>query len=536
MNNKPFTEIESAPPVFFKAADGPFGLTVEEIALAAEQKIGDNRIAGAVKKGNLWRLHARTLDDRTKLLNGDCRIVIKRKSQETGRIKSFYIPLSSKNPLAYLDPITGEQLETTRLSIDGFLLSVTAADIKHSLEESIPDLKLTTNIFYDRAFKSDGKLSKWVNGKRFAYMVVPKEELPLTIKVGNFKAYLNYKERPKRAISCWDCKLEGHKRGDPKCPNPVKVWSTGEPKSTDKTAAPRPEALNSQAEALLETLKSMRSPELGETPNEGKRDLPRARRESLSGSVNSDVSRLDSSESVLGDDDKGPQWEDSSSSSEEKDSEDDMEDEEEMEDDDGQAVVEGEVDDEREANIDVEDGDSEKDDDGVKEDEEILDNKNQSNYDNSERIYENAESAGGLIYRPEGSEKVNSEQKQNPGGNDSSVTENETDENLLDFSQNGINAMAFDRTQSVKTYASTLKSVGLVDNSTHEVAQKSISFKDKLLNQARKITGQNNYFDIFNTPGSQSRKRDQDNKFTSPPQDVAPAARRGPFKSGDGQA
>ena len=50
MNNKPFTEIESAPPVFFKAADGPFGLTVEEIALAAEQRIGDNRIAGAVTK------------------------------------------------------------------------------------------------------------------------------------------------------------------------------------------------------------------------------------------------------------------------------------------------------------------------------------------------------------------------------------------------------------------------------------------------------------------------------------------------------
>ena len=64
--------------------------------------------------------------------------MIKRKSEETGRIKSYYIPLSSKIPLAFLDPITGEQLETTHLSIDGFLLSVTASDIKHSLLDSIP--------------------------------------------------------------------------------------------------------------------------------------------------------------------------------------------------------------------------------------------------------------------------------------------------------------------------------------------------------------------------------------------------------------
>ena len=221
-------------------------------------------------------------------------------------------------------------------------------------------------------------------------MVVPKEELPLTIKVGNFKAYLNYKERPKRAKSCWDCKLEGHKRGDPKCLNPVKAWSSVPvsvvPKATDGYATPRlnaPKDMNAEAEALLETLKSMRSPKLGETATgEGKSDPPRARSESLSGSVNNDDGKLDSSKSVLGDesDDRGPQWEESSTSSGEVEDEDGMEDDEMEEDEEMRVDEEG------------------KEDEEVKECEEIVEGENQTKYDMSDRIDKNAESTRNSEY------------------------------------------------------------------------------------------------------------------------------------------
>ena len=96
MNKHNLTEIESARPVFFKADDGPRGLTVEEIAQAAERKIGQNRIAGCVKKGPIWRVHGITEQDRVRLLGEDCRLALRRRNPVDGKIETYNIPLSSK--------------------------------------------------------------------------------------------------------------------------------------------------------------------------------------------------------------------------------------------------------------------------------------------------------------------------------------------------------------------------------------------------------------------------------------------------------
>ena len=67
---KPLETLESTSPVFFKASEAPWPLTVEEICEAAEKKIGRGNIAGSVRKGQIWRIHQKTAADKVKLLGG----------------------------------------------------------------------------------------------------------------------------------------------------------------------------------------------------------------------------------------------------------------------------------------------------------------------------------------------------------------------------------------------------------------------------------------------------------------------------------
>ena len=217
MKNKPLTEIESAPPVYFMAKDGPPDLTVAEVSAAAEDIVGFDRIAGAVRKGALWRVHGKTDQDRVNLLAGNSSLTIKKKNAKN-RLVTYTIQLTPSNPYANFDA-EGNEIPSTKLLIDGFLLSVSNDDIKKKLEE-IPGVTLRSHIFLDRAWLDNGQLSRWVNGRRYAFIDVPKDTLPKTMKVGAFEAFLYYRERPKEAQKCWDCKQEGHKRGDSDCPNP----------------------------------------------------------------------------------------------------------------------------------------------------------------------------------------------------------------------------------------------------------------------------------------------------------------------------
>ena len=215
------TEIQSAPPVFFQVRDavpGMTALTVEDVCLAAEEVAGYDRIAGAVKRGLLWRVHFKTKEDRGRLLTStDGRLKITKRCEDTGDLKSFTVRLYGKTPLSSIDSLTGEEIEQSKLTIDGFLLSVLNSDIRKQLE-MIPGLKVQSSIFYERTWLADtGTLGKWVNGRRYCYIDMPQEELPMTITVGAFKAKLYYRERPKAPQTCWACGEEGHKKGDIAC-------------------------------------------------------------------------------------------------------------------------------------------------------------------------------------------------------------------------------------------------------------------------------------------------------------------------------
>ena len=231
---KPLETLVSTTPVYFKASDAPDGVTVPEICEAAESKIGHDRIAGAVRKGGLWRLHGKCPEDKAKLLSGvEPKIEIVRlidENLDTQRYEKYEIPLHAKNPMSSTIGADGKVIPTIRLTIDGFLLSVSMEDVKKSLEK-IKGLVMRSNIFFDRAWLKNKTLSRFVNGRRYVFIDEPSEENPLPqhIKVGAFQASLFYKGMP---VRCWDC-AGPHRKGDKSC----KGKTNHSDQSSENTAA-----------------------------------------------------------------------------------------------------------------------------------------------------------------------------------------------------------------------------------------------------------------------------------------------------------
>ena len=233
MNNakdKPWETVVSTSPVFFKVADAPVGITVPEICEAAEVKIGFGRIAGAVRKPSVWRIHGKTPADKAKLLEGiNPHIVIRKQvdNDKNNEYRNYVITLYSKNPMSNSIGADGKIIPSTRLSIDGLFLSVSMEDLKKTLEK-IPGVVMKSPIFFDRAFLKNKTLSRFVNGRRFVYIDEPAQNAPLppNIKVGAFQASLFYKGMP---VRCWDCHGP-HRRGDKSC----KKFANKFNKSTDR--------------------------------------------------------------------------------------------------------------------------------------------------------------------------------------------------------------------------------------------------------------------------------------------------------------
>ena len=211
---KPLETLESTSPVFFKASEAPWPLTVEEICEATEKKIGRGNIAGSVRKGQIWRIHPKTAADKVKLLGGINTLTIMRKSGENDEAE---VTLHSKNP-SNIIMRDGTEVPTVKLIIDGLLFSVKMEDVKASLEKN--GVNVLGKMFFDRAWRADKTLSPWANGRRFCYIEEPSisKPLPKSISIGDFTAFLWYKGMSKEEKRCWDCNSPGHKRGDISCP------------------------------------------------------------------------------------------------------------------------------------------------------------------------------------------------------------------------------------------------------------------------------------------------------------------------------
>ena len=117
-----------------------------------------------------------------------------------------------------------------RLTIDGLPVSVASADLEGYLRKS--GARLQGTIEWEKARDGNRALTRWITGRRTIWIDLPTIPLPHKLQVGSFWASLYYREQPKPIITCFDCHLQGHKRGDVLCTKPRSSAPWGAPSQT----------------------------------------------------------------------------------------------------------------------------------------------------------------------------------------------------------------------------------------------------------------------------------------------------------------
>ena len=130
----------------------------------------------------------------------------------------------------------GEEKPSTKVWIDSVPLSVDDKEIEHSLLSL--NCELRSDIKKERARNADGKMSRFLTGRRFVFITTPATPLEKTMKVCMFTAKVFHWEQKSlkkvlvcsncleeshhhsscdKQVVCRVCKQSGHKKGDPLC-------------------------------------------------------------------------------------------------------------------------------------------------------------------------------------------------------------------------------------------------------------------------------------------------------------------------------
>ena len=202
MSTQHSKELVCAPPVFILNREAPDNVGHIELFEAAEKITGFGTMVACQRIGAVWRIHGSTYEVRAKLVSKKL------------LVRGLSVPIYSQNPLSYRDK-NGQEIPSTRLSIDGVPVSIATVDLEGYLLKA--GAKLRSPITWERVKYSNGQLSRCHSGRRFVWIDLPPSPLPKVITIGTINAFLYYREQPKTGIICFRCKLEGHRRGDPIC-------------------------------------------------------------------------------------------------------------------------------------------------------------------------------------------------------------------------------------------------------------------------------------------------------------------------------
>ena len=192
-------------PLFIKAADIQKDVTDYEILVQAEKAVGYGRAKVAQKIDGMWRVHMSDNEARNKLLGSSLYI--------RGKVIRTY----NEHPHILRDE-EGNIVETTKLTISNIPWSLNERDIFDALDKLEVELMSDINPANCRSPNDQSLTKRFYNAKLYAYIKKPKKVLPQFIQIGNFRAYLNYKEQLAET-ECLNCLKKGHLAKD--CPNPT---------------------------------------------------------------------------------------------------------------------------------------------------------------------------------------------------------------------------------------------------------------------------------------------------------------------------
>ena len=210
---------KSVLPVFIKSELVPEGTTVFSLCEATEKVSGPSTIDGSTNISGLWRVYPLTENARIKILNAPV------------RLNDINIRFESFNP--FIRRYGGQEVEGTRLVISNLPFSYSNKAVENNLRAC--GYRLRSQIQFEKARGPDRMLSDWKTGRRYVWVDVPTKTMSKNIKMGEFMAYIYYKEMKKtqecfkclkvghRAAECENeevcltCRKPGHRRGDPAC-------------------------------------------------------------------------------------------------------------------------------------------------------------------------------------------------------------------------------------------------------------------------------------------------------------------------------
>ena len=203
------TEVVSAPPLFFLSKEAPDDISHVEICEATEAITGFDSCVGCQRLGAVWRVYPAN------------RLIRAQLAGQQISIRGRKVSLTLQSPFSFIGP-DGQEIPSTRLTVDGLPVSVSSADIEGYIRKAGANLR--SPVMWEKARTRQGQLSRWITGRRYLFIDLPTVPLPHRISVGSFSASLFYREQHRKTFACFECGEEGHRRGDPSC----KGKSTGQ--------------------------------------------------------------------------------------------------------------------------------------------------------------------------------------------------------------------------------------------------------------------------------------------------------------------
>ena len=202
--------MDGVPPVFVRETDIPEGDSypkILDICQAVERSIGLNSVTGAQRLGGLWRIYPTSITARNNILI------------QGFSFRNVTLKVCDTNPNILHDSSTGREVPTTKVFIDQVPLSVADSEIENSLKKI--GCELRSDIKKQRARDSDGKLTRFLTGKRFVFITLPPKPLERRLKVVHYNASIFHVEQNtvKKTVICSKCLQEGHHQSS--CENEV---------------------------------------------------------------------------------------------------------------------------------------------------------------------------------------------------------------------------------------------------------------------------------------------------------------------------
>ena len=193
--------MDGVSPVFVRETDIPDNGAfpkVYDICIAVERSIGVNSIVGAQRLGGSWRIYPTNNQYRNELL-------IKGFSFRNATLK-----VCDNNPNIVRDSVTGEEKPSTKVWIDQVPLSVADSEIENALIKI--GCEIRSDIKKQRAKDQDGKLTRYLTGRRFVFITVPPKPLERKLKIIHFNASIFHVEQEsvRKTVICSNCLQTGH--------------------------------------------------------------------------------------------------------------------------------------------------------------------------------------------------------------------------------------------------------------------------------------------------------------------------------------